>query len=59
MKSRGLTLVPVDARGRAAWTALAESMYPKIRGTIVPAAAFDLALQYRDEYRRQQAATKK
>lgn len=59
MKSRGLSVVPVDERGRALWTALAESMYPKIRGTIVPAAAFDLALQYRDEYRRQQAAPKK
>lgn len=59
MKTRGLNVVPVDAKARALWTALAESTYPKIRGKIIPAAAFDEALKYRDEYRNQQAAQKK
>jgi hypothetical protein len=27
-------------------------MYPRIRGAIVPADAFDEALRYRDEYRK-------
>lgn len=52
MKKRGLTVVPVDARARAIWVQVAESVYPKIRGRIVPAGAFDEAMRYRDEYRR-------
>ncbi|MEW5984043.1 MAG: TRAP transporter substrate-binding protein DctP [Acidobacteriota bacterium] len=59
MKSKGLNVVPVDAPTRAQWTMLAESTYPQVRGHIVPAAAFDEALRYRDEYRKQQAAHKK
>ena len=31
-------------------------MYPRIRGTIVPADAFDEAMKYRDEYRKSAAA---
>jgi hypothetical protein len=31
-------------------------MYPKIRGEIVPADAFDVALRYRDEYRKRGGA---
>lgn len=58
MKSRGLTVVSVDAKARALWTALAESTYQRIRGTIIPAAAFDEALKYRDEYRKQAAQKK-
>jgi TRAP-type C4-dicarboxylate transport system substrate-binding protein len=55
MKKRGLTVVPVDAKARALWQKTAESMYPKIRGPIVPADAFDEALRYRDEYRKRGA----
>jgi TRAP-type C4-dicarboxylate transport system substrate-binding protein len=52
MKKRGLIVVPVDAKAREAWVKLTESVYPKIRGRIVPAAAFDEAMKYRNEYRK-------
>jgi TRAP-type transport system periplasmic protein len=55
MKKRGLNVVPVDARAREAWLKIAESVYPKIRGRIVPAEAFDEAMKYRDEYRKRPA----
>jgi len=53
MKKRGLNVVPVDARARALWLETAQSLYPRIRGKIVPAEAFDMALRFRDEYRKQ------
>lgn len=52
MKKRGLNVVAVNAAQRAEWQKLTESLYPKIRGRIVPAEAFDEALRYRDEYRK-------
>ena len=52
MKKRGLNVVPVDATAREAWVKVAESVYPRIRGRIVPADAFDEAMKYRDQYRR-------
>ena len=52
MKKRGLNVVPVDARTRELWRKTAEAMYSRIRGTIVPAEAFDEAMKYRDEYRK-------
>ncbi|HEV8581002.1 MAG TPA: TRAP transporter substrate-binding protein DctP [Thermoanaerobaculia bacterium] len=51
MKKRGLTVVPVDAAARRQWQQLTESLYPKVRGTIVPADAFDAALHARDGWR--------
>jgi TRAP-type transport system periplasmic protein len=51
MKARGLNVVPLDGKTRELWLRTAESMYPKIRGPIVPKDAFDEALKYRDEYR--------
>jgi TRAP-type transport system periplasmic protein len=59
MKKQGLNVVAVDARTRELWRATAESTYPSIRGAIVPADAFDEAIRFRDEYRRQKAAAKK
>jgi TRAP-type C4-dicarboxylate transport system substrate-binding protein len=56
MKKRGLTVVPVSAAQRAEWQKLTESIYPRIRGRVMPAEAFDEAMRYRDEYRRQQGA---
>ena len=38
------------------WKKTAESAYPQIRGGVVPEAAFDEALKFRDEYRKQKAA---
>jgi TRAP-type C4-dicarboxylate transport system substrate-binding protein len=55
MRKRGLNVVAVDAKSREAWRKLAESVYPKVRGTIVPADAFDEALKFRDEYRKRAA----
>ena len=36
MKKRGLTVVPVSAAQRAQWQKLTESIYPRIRGKVVP-----------------------
>ena len=52
MKKRGLNVVAVDAKTRELWRKTAEAMYPRIRGTIVPAEAFDEAMKYRDEFRK-------
>ncbi len=57
MKKRGLNVVPVTPQQRALWQQLTEKMYPRIRGPIVPADAFDEALRYRDEYRKRVAAS--
>jgi TRAP-type transport system periplasmic protein len=56
MKKRGLTVVPVDARTYEAWRKVVEAAYPKIRGRMVPAEAFDEAMKYRDEYRKRTGA---
>jgi TRAP-type transport system periplasmic protein len=53
MKKRGLNVVAVDAKARGLWQKTTESMYPKVRGVIVPDEAFDEALRQRDEYRKQ------
>jgi TRAP-type C4-dicarboxylate transport system substrate-binding protein len=59
MKKRGLVVVPVDAAARELWRKTAESVYPRIRGPIVPAEAFDEAQRYRDEFRRRGGAASK
>ena len=59
MKSAGLTVVPVDARQKDLWLKVAENSYSKIRGGFVPADAFDEAMKYRDEYRKQHPAAPK
>jgi TRAP-type transport system periplasmic protein len=59
MKTKGLNVVAVDARTLDLWRKTAETFYPKIRGGFIPADAFDEAIRYRDEYRRQKAAAKK
>jgi TRAP-type C4-dicarboxylate transport system substrate-binding protein len=59
MKSAGLTVVPVDARTKELWRKTAESAYGRVRGDFVPADAFDEAMRYRDEFRKQRAAPKK
>ncbi len=59
MRKAGLTVVPVDARAKAAWRREAESAYSLVRGGVVPAAAFDDALRFRDAYRKQHGAARK
>lgn len=56
MKKRGLTVVPVSDAQRAEWQKLTETLYPEIRGRVVPPEAFDRALRLRDEYRKAQGA---
>lgn len=51
MQKRGLNVVAVDAKTEALWRAAAEAAYPRIRGPIVPAEAFDEARRLRDEFR--------
>jgi TRAP-type transport system periplasmic protein len=55
MKARGLRVVAVPSAARSRWESLAREMYPRLRGGIVPAAAFDEALRYRDDYRKRMA----
>jgi TRAP-type transport system periplasmic protein len=61
MKTAGLTVVPVDAKAKDAWQKAAQAAYPKVKGDFVPGPAFDEALKYRDDYRKQHpvAAPKK
>ena len=56
MRKRGLNVVAVDARARDEWRKTAEGLYPKIRGTVVPAEAFDEALRWRNQYRAMHGA---
>jgi len=52
------TIVPVDAGAQELWRVAAGTAYGMIRGNVIPAGAFDEALKYRDEYRRQNAMRK-
>jgi TRAP-type C4-dicarboxylate transport system substrate-binding protein len=51
MQKAGMKVVPVASKD--AWLRIAESMYPKVKAEYVPAEAFDEAIRYRDEYRKQ------
>lgn len=51
MIKRGLKIVPVDKAAMTAWLTAAESGYPDIRGTVVPAQFFDETMRLRDEFR--------
>ncbi len=52
MRKRGLNVVAVDDKATLLWNRTAESLYPMIRGKIVPADAFDEALRWRSEFRK-------
>lgn len=51
MKKRGLTVHPVTPEAEAQWKKLAEEVYPKIRGKVVPVDIFDEVLRLLREYR--------
>ena len=52
MKAKwGLIVHPVASNIDQQWRSFAESVYPKIRGSMVPADMFDRACQLVDEYR--------
>ncbi|MBN2431886.1 MAG: TRAP transporter substrate-binding protein DctP [Acidobacteria bacterium] len=56
MKQRGLTVTAVTPEAEATWRTLAEDVYPKIRGTIVPADMFDEVRQLLADYRQKNQA---
>jgi len=51
MKNRGLTVHPMSEEMDTAWRKAAESFYPSIRGTLVPADIFDDVQRIIKEYR--------
>lgn len=54
MKERGLIVHELTPEAEAAWRKVAESVYPKIRGAIVPADLFDEVQKLLAEYRAAQ-----
>jgi TRAP-type C4-dicarboxylate transport system substrate-binding protein len=52
MQAQGLTVTTLDAAGLAAFHAEAERLVASMRGQMVPADVFDLAMQARTEYRQ-------
>ena len=56
MQQFGLNVVHADAQAVAEWRALSESIWPKVRGTMVPADLFDEVKRLRDQYRKSHSA---
>ncbi|HTW63487.1 MAG TPA: TRAP transporter substrate-binding protein DctP [Bryobacteraceae bacterium] len=52
MQQFGLNVVHADAKAVAEWRQLAEGIWPKLRGPVVPADLFDQVRQLRDGYRK-------
>jgi TRAP-type C4-dicarboxylate transport system substrate-binding protein len=59
MQKRGLQVHPVTPEAEAAWRKFSESLYPQIRGHIVPADTFDNVLQILHDYRATSGASAK
>jgi len=51
MRKRGLTVHPLTPEAEAQWRREMEAVYPKIRGSIVPADIFDEVMSQLDIYR--------
>ena len=51
MKKRGLVVNKPNAEQMRAWNDLAEKLYPRIRGTLVPAETFDEVFRHLKAYR--------
>ena len=51
MQKRGLTVLPFPAPALAEWRKASQEMYPKIRGSMVPADMFDEVVRAVTEYR--------
>jgi TRAP-type C4-dicarboxylate transport system substrate-binding protein len=51
MKKRGLTVSKPNGEQMQEWEALAERLYPKIRGSLVPAETFDAVVAHLKAYR--------
>jgi TRAP-type transport system periplasmic protein len=59
MQKRGLQVHPVTKEAEEEWRRFSESLYPQIRGTIVPADTFDKVLQLLRDYRATPGASGK
>ncbi len=59
MRKRGLKVHPVTPEVEAQWKQIAESVYPKIRGTSVPADIFDEVLNQLKIFRAAHSGDKK
>ncbi|MBZ5609609.1 MAG: TRAP transporter substrate-binding protein DctP [Acidobacteriia bacterium] len=53
MQQFGLNVVHADPKALAEWRQLSESIWPKLRGSMVPPDLFDEVKRLRDEYRKQ------
>ncbi len=53
MKKKGLIVVKPSPAELASWRKLPESVYPLVRGAYMPADAFDMAIKFSGEYRKQ------
>ena len=51
MKKRGLIVNKPNAEQMRAWNDLADKLYPRIRGTLVPAETFDEVFRHLKDYR--------
>ena len=51
MRRRGLNVIPIPPAIEAEWRTMSESLYPQIRGTMVPADMFDQVVSILAEYR--------
>ena len=58
MVKNGLKIHKVPPEVQAQWRKMVEDIYPRIRGKIMPAEAFDTVKGYRDEYRAAQSGGK-
>jgi TRAP-type C4-dicarboxylate transport system substrate-binding protein len=59
MQKRRLQVIHADAAAVAEWRREAEGVYPKLRGSQVPAELFDEVRKLRNEYRATAAETRK
>jgi hypothetical protein len=52
MQKRGLKMTQLTPAAEAEWRALFDGVYPKIRGSMVPADVFDEVQRLLREYRK-------
>ncbi|MEO8482994.1 MAG: TRAP transporter substrate-binding protein DctP [Acidobacteriota bacterium] len=52
MKTRGLEVTTLDAKGTADFRTAAEKLVPTLKGSIVPGDIYDMAVQERDAFRK-------
>ncbi len=59
MQERGLKVHPASAEVESEWRKLAEQVYPRIRGSMVPSDIFDEVQRHLKEYRATSAVAKR